>query len=600
MLLLIVSVVSAAVSSGTKTVGGVLGNTWGKLAGIKSFYERYQMIVDFFIFFLLFLSLSMLALTKWYGQNSQPIKGVSIAIGLALAFAALRASLSVSFFIPFVKNVLFYVMFIVVFLILKKLLEGWSVFWVLLIALFVTWAMFNITDIVLDPSEKWKMDFFGSASSRYREKESVVEDYQNKMNAVLNDVKGQCDLLISPQHMNQTTKKLLWKGQATTFTIRADIVQDCKDFNATNQKDALRRLVNIVTFFDNAKKDCEHIKKEGKKFDSPWCDAIELFHHHFSNKYKEYKDNEKKYIQNEGSLIELGADPGVSSQKLNSPVVSLEPKADTLVCSITNPSEYLGSEEGVTYTFEVRVCDENLKPVEAFDDENWCEEVAVENDEGKGVILLDDIWDAYYSMVDENEPNPVAYVYCRATASHQKAIDGTSEGYSMHELSPDPKYGDTGPSKADQDAVKKGGKSSSNGKGSSLKTESGSTTTGVQVPFSTTSSQTDPQKKYDELLRNFYAAKVVESPDRKDKMLSLLYEIGKARKSLYDSERKKLDAKYRQQISLDISDDGKRKLLAQYKKELDTLVVNFNWDIDEIVSAYNNVLVSPTVESQVV
>jgi hypothetical protein len=86
-------------------------------------YDNNSAIIDFFIFFTLFLSASFFGLGKYIKEGGSAARGMAIAIGAALAIAAVKAGMGPTFFIPFVKNIFLFIATIVVFLVLVEVFK---------------------------------------------------------------------------------------------------------------------------------------------------------------------------------------------------------------------------------------------------------------------------------------------------------------------------------------------------------------------------------------------------------------------------------------------------------------------------------------------
>ncbi|MBW2978468.1 hypothetical protein KY331_06495 [Candidatus Woesearchaeota archaeon] len=114
------------------------------------FYDNNKLLIDFMIFFVIFLSISTLSLTKVFAKGGKNAAlGLSIALAAALALAAIKAGMSVTFFIPFVKNILIFLLFIVIFLLFRALGIK-SNFWNFILSIIVTLLLFNIGNIIID------------------------------------------------------------------------------------------------------------------------------------------------------------------------------------------------------------------------------------------------------------------------------------------------------------------------------------------------------------------------------------------------------------------------------------------------------------------
>ena len=86
-------------------------------------YDRHKDILDFGIFFILFLGVTWLSVRSFYSEKEQrnPALAIAIVVAIALAIAALKAGLSPSFASPFMKYVLFFLGVVLLYLLFIKL-----------------------------------------------------------------------------------------------------------------------------------------------------------------------------------------------------------------------------------------------------------------------------------------------------------------------------------------------------------------------------------------------------------------------------------------------------------------------------------------------
>ena len=116
-------------------------------------YDNNKLLVDFLLFFTLFMALSWISIRKFYGHQDQKgaAIGITISISLALAIGAMAAGLSASFSSPFIKYALFFLgTFLVYALITKlgKIESGWGRFAALLAAAVLLWLLFNVGNLM--------------------------------------------------------------------------------------------------------------------------------------------------------------------------------------------------------------------------------------------------------------------------------------------------------------------------------------------------------------------------------------------------------------------------------------------------------------------
>ncbi len=122
---------------------------------IADFYDDHTVGVDFFLFFLMFFALAYLGLSKFF-DKSNAAKGLAFAVGLSLAFAATKAEITMlKLFKPFVTNFIFIIMGLIIYFILMQLPGLKEHKWgCVLIALILTYMLFNAVNLVLDQDKK--------------------------------------------------------------------------------------------------------------------------------------------------------------------------------------------------------------------------------------------------------------------------------------------------------------------------------------------------------------------------------------------------------------------------------------------------------------
>lgn len=139
-------------------------------------YDSNKIFIDFLIFFVIFLSIATVSLSKFLGGAGRgPVIGLSVALAAALALAAIKAGMGVTFFIPFVKNALFFIIFIVIFLLLKKTgLQ--SNFWSLIASAIITYLLFNAGNIIFDKDMQFNIgNLFGIPTTSENLAQTKVE-----------------------------------------------------------------------------------------------------------------------------------------------------------------------------------------------------------------------------------------------------------------------------------------------------------------------------------------------------------------------------------------------------------------------------------------
>jgi len=113
------------------------------------FYDNNKLLIDFLIFFVIFLSIATISMRRVFKGTGNAATGLAITLAAALALAAIKAGMSVTFFIPFVKNILYLLLFIVIFLLFRALGMK-SNFWNVVLSLIVTILLFNFGNIIFD------------------------------------------------------------------------------------------------------------------------------------------------------------------------------------------------------------------------------------------------------------------------------------------------------------------------------------------------------------------------------------------------------------------------------------------------------------------
>ena len=129
-------------------------------------YDNNKTLIDFAIFFTIFLAISILSLNRFLGAaGKNAMIALSLALSTALALAAIKAGMSITFFIPFVKNAIFFIMFILIFLLFRRMGMN-SIFWNILLSLILTYLLFNVGNIILDKDKQLNLgNLFGTPST---------------------------------------------------------------------------------------------------------------------------------------------------------------------------------------------------------------------------------------------------------------------------------------------------------------------------------------------------------------------------------------------------------------------------------------------------
>ncbi len=115
-------------------------------------YDNNKLLVDFLIFFTLFMALSWVSIRTFYNKPEQKgaATGIAISVSLALAIGAIAAGLSASFSSSFIKYALFFLGIVLVYLLITKLGKiesAWGKFAALLAAAILLWLLFNVGNL---------------------------------------------------------------------------------------------------------------------------------------------------------------------------------------------------------------------------------------------------------------------------------------------------------------------------------------------------------------------------------------------------------------------------------------------------------------------
>ncbi len=111
-------------------------------------YDRHKELLDFGIFFVLFLAVSWIGVRSFHTRDDQrnAAAGIAIVVAVALTIGALKAGLSPSFLAPFMKYVVFFLGVGLLYLLFVRMFgieSGWGRFWSLLFALLGLWFLFG-------------------------------------------------------------------------------------------------------------------------------------------------------------------------------------------------------------------------------------------------------------------------------------------------------------------------------------------------------------------------------------------------------------------------------------------------------------------------
>jgi hypothetical protein len=133
--------------------------------GRRVFSETYSVerkVVDGILFFMLFLSISILSLTKWYGKSSPAVNGIAISLSALMTLSLLSfTNFTVGLLFPFAKNILFFIMLLIVYSIVNKNIIKGKI-WSLIVATIITLIMFNVEGLIEDVTQREGFNIFDS------------------------------------------------------------------------------------------------------------------------------------------------------------------------------------------------------------------------------------------------------------------------------------------------------------------------------------------------------------------------------------------------------------------------------------------------------
>ncbi|MFH1133297.1 MAG: hypothetical protein V1735_02325 [Nanoarchaeota archaeon] len=114
-------------------------------------YNLERKVVDFIIFFILFMSITALGLTKAFGgqyggfkaAGGNPIRALTVVIGLMLTIALVAfTNVSIALFFPFAKNLLFFLAWAMIFFLLR-LMGLKQIVWAIILSIIITYLLFH-------------------------------------------------------------------------------------------------------------------------------------------------------------------------------------------------------------------------------------------------------------------------------------------------------------------------------------------------------------------------------------------------------------------------------------------------------------------------
>lgn len=113
-------------------------------------YSTERKIIDGMLFFILFLSISILGLRKWYGKSTAAINGIAISLSALMTIALMSyTKITIGLLFPFAKNMLFFIMLFVVYSIVSdKVVKSKG--WAFILAILLTLIMFNAEGLIED------------------------------------------------------------------------------------------------------------------------------------------------------------------------------------------------------------------------------------------------------------------------------------------------------------------------------------------------------------------------------------------------------------------------------------------------------------------
>ena len=138
-------VIAAKITIGS--VGGAFGNVFTKMSQFfAGGYVKFKKLIDFTLFFILFLSAFILAFGKFFADypNKNAIIGVAVGLALMGSMVMVMKGIGIEMIFPWIKNFVYVILVVIIFQLLsnEKLLGGKSWFWRLLLAIIITWLMF--------------------------------------------------------------------------------------------------------------------------------------------------------------------------------------------------------------------------------------------------------------------------------------------------------------------------------------------------------------------------------------------------------------------------------------------------------------------------
>ena len=122
-------------------------------------YKPYSLIIDFFVFFVVFLAIYMRGIKFAFKEVTKTEKALAVILGLATAFLMVIGGYSISKLLPFVNLLLYFLLFALMWWLLKDMKSKWARFFLALLLTLLLLLLF----LALFSATSYKISCPGSA-----------------------------------------------------------------------------------------------------------------------------------------------------------------------------------------------------------------------------------------------------------------------------------------------------------------------------------------------------------------------------------------------------------------------------------------------------
>ena len=117
-----------------KSFTDVLGNSFVLINDFfkNENYKPYSLIIDFFVFFVVFLAIYMRGIKFAFKEVTKTEKALAVILGLTTAFLLIIGGYSIQKLLPFIPWLLFFILFALIWWLFKDMKSKWARFFLAL------------------------------------------------------------------------------------------------------------------------------------------------------------------------------------------------------------------------------------------------------------------------------------------------------------------------------------------------------------------------------------------------------------------------------------------------------------------------------------